>query len=347
VSAPARYFDGRTGTAHEVLADLLNGALTITAADATEAAAGPVASWHAAEVQRCDGDVSGSVVVLRRKGGAERLVLQDSALVAALAEAGAAVSGPTSWGHRRWLALAAGLVASVAVAALLVDRLPGLATPFVPHRLERAWSTQIESVMAVSTTVCDGAAGQAALTKLFARLSAAAGLPAPPDFEVLDGRMVNAFTLPDGRIVVLKGLIDLAQDPNEFAGVLAHELGHVKHRDPTREMLRRVALNMTARSLGWGGGVASTMTALSYGRQAEAAADASAIETLRAAGLRADGLGRFFDFLQTKLGDGGIPAYLSDHPSTAERAARLRQPAVGASALSDGEWSSVRGMCGP
>lgn len=342
MSTPARYFDGRTGTAHEVLADLRNGVLTLTQADTL-----PTASWPAGEVQRCDGDVSGSIIVLRRRGGVERLVLQDGALLAALARAGAAVSGPVAWGRRRWLALAAGLAASVAVAALMVDRLPGLATPFVPHRLERAWSTQIESVMAVSTSVCEGQAGQAALNRLFARLSAAAGLPAPPDFEVLDGPMVNAFTLPDGRIVVLKGLIDLAQDPDEFAGVVAHELGHVKHRDPTREMLRRVALNMTARSLGWGGGVASTMTALSYGRQAEAAADASAIETLHAAGLRADGLGRFFDFLQTRLGDGGIPAYLSDHPSTAERAARLRQPPVGESALSGAEWSSVREMCGP
>jgi beta-barrel assembly-enhancing protease len=228
-----------------------------------------------------------------------------------------------------------------------VDRLPGLAAPLVPHRLEHAWSSEIEAVLSTSTAVCEGGAGTEALNRLMGRLSTGAGLAAPPEFEVLDGQLVNAFTLPDGRIIILRGLITTAQDPDELAGVIAHELGHVKHRDPTREMLRRVALNMTARSLGWGGGIATTMTALSYGRRAEAAADASAIETLHAAGLRADGLGRFFDLLQRRIGDSGIPAYLPDHPATSDRAARLRQPATGETALSAEEWASVRGICSP
>jgi predicted Zn-dependent protease len=159
--------------------------------------------------------------------------------------------------------------------------------------------------------------------------------------------MVNAFTLPDGRMVILRGLIDKAGNADEFAGVLAHELGHMRHRDPTRETLRRLMLIMLARSLGWGGDIGGQMTALSYGRRAEAAADASAIETLQRAGLRADGLGHFFDRMHTETGGDGLPAFLSDHPSTVARAEALRTGPTGAPAMTAAEWTEVQKICSP
>jgi predicted Zn-dependent protease len=342
VIVPGRFFDGQTAVPHAVSVQLQNGDLVIRGAEIA-----PDIVWPAGTVRRSDGDIAGRAMGLRRKGEPARLVLQDAALFAALREAGAAIDAPVTWSSRRWAALAAGIVVSVVVAAVMVDQIPGLLVPLVPQRVERAWSGQIEGVFRASANVCEGQEGGAALRRLFDRLGTAAGLPSPPDFEVLDTNMVNAFTLPGGRILVLRGLIDNAQDPDELAGVLAHELGHVKHRDPTREMLRRMALSMIARSMGWGGNVASTMAALSYGRRAEAAADASAVETLHKAGLRADGLGRFFAMLLKRTGEPGVPAFLSDHPSTTDRAARLKQPAIGQSALTPEEWASVRKMCGP
>ena len=38
----------------------------------------------------------------------------------------------------------------------------------------------------------------------------------------------NAYSLPDGSIVVAFGLLDQAQSDDEVAFVLAHELGHVR-----------------------------------------------------------------------------------------------------------------------
>jgi len=178
-----------------------------------------------------------------------------------------------------------------------------------------------------------------------ARLAGAAGVSPAPPVVVLNDRMVNAFTLPDGEIVVMRGLIDTAQDGDEVAGVLAHEMGHVQHRDATREMLRRIGLNMTARSLGWGGNLAGTLTVLSYDRQAEARADDAALATLSRAGLRADGLGRFMALLEVHGGDGGMPSFLPDHPGTGSRAARLARPAVGARAFDGAAWQAVRSVC--
>ena len=46
-------------------------------------------------------------------------------------------------------------------------------------------------------------------------------------FVVLDQDVVNAFAAPGGVIALFTGLILAADDQNEVAGVLAHEIAHV------------------------------------------------------------------------------------------------------------------------
>jgi len=337
----ARLFDGSSGAGWDVGAAVRGRVLEISLPDGVV-----VASWPIEALARTDIDAPGEGATLRLRGGPERLAVLDGALIAQLRAAGAKLGKVRQrWGRGAWIGLAAGLAASVALAALLVDQLPSLTAPFVPQSMERAWSAAIQATLAGRDRHCDAPAGQAALARLIGTLSTAAGLAASPPFAVLDNDMVNAFTLPDGRIVIMRGLIARAGDPDALAGVVAHELGHVLHRDPTREMLRRLELNMLARSLGWGGGVASQVTALSYGRRAEAAADASALETLRRTGLRADGLGRFFTSLQNESGSSGLPAFLADHPSMASRADVLRTAPIGLPALTAEEWAGVQTIC--
>ncbi len=59
-----------------------------------------------------------------------------------------------------------------------------------------------------------------------------AGLDDPPHIRLIavNSPQVNAFALPGGVIVVLRGQIEAATSPEELAGVLAHELGHVVAR---------------------------------------------------------------------------------------------------------------------
>lgn len=48
----------------------------------------------------------------------------------------------------------------------------------------------------------------------------------PYEFTVLDSPIVNAFALPGGKIAISRGLLALASNEAEVAGVLAHEVGH-------------------------------------------------------------------------------------------------------------------------
>jgi Zn-dependent protease with chaperone function len=308
------------------------------------------ASWPLRSLIRTDIDAPADRATFRRDKGAERLTITDKVLLAQLRVAGVDLGSDQSsrrW-PRRWVlpgVLLGGFAIGIAAVILLIDQLPALLTPFVPRAVERAWSNGIQAIASGSSHVCDGSLGKVALSGLMKRLSVAAGLPVVPEVVVIDAAMVNAFTLPDGRIILMRGLIDSAADPDELAGVLAHELGHALHHDPTRETLRRVEVNSIANGLGFGANFAGTMTELSYGRDAEFAADASALRTLQSAGLRADGLGRFLATLPDNGFETDPFTALSDHPATAVRVARLHVSATGATALDAADWGSVKSIC--
>jgi len=52
----------------------------------------------------------------------------------------------------------------------------------------------------------------------------------PYTFTVLpDHSMINAFSLPGGRVYIGKGMLDLLMTEDELANVLAHEIEHIDH----------------------------------------------------------------------------------------------------------------------
>ncbi len=72
------------------------------------------------------------------------------------------------------------------------------------------------------------------------------GDPALPGFNykvyVQENDQVNALALPAGNIVVFSGLLKEVRSENEMAMILAHELGHFRHRDHLRGMGRQLIL---------------------------------------------------------------------------------------------------------
>ena len=86
---------------------------------------------------------------------------------------------------------------------------------------------------------------------------------------------------PGGHVYVFEGLLAKSETPDELAGVIAHEMGHVVHRDGTRAVLESAGLSflfgmMLGDFVGGGAVVIAAKTVLSssYSRHAEAAADA-------------------------------------------------------------------------
>jgi len=167
------------------------------------------------------------------------------------------------------------------------------------------------------------------------RIAAAfAGLHAPhdgaPPYRLLFRKSrigPNAFALPSGDIVLTDELVQLLPDDGAVMGVLAHELGHLHRRHMTRRLIQGSAVAAAGTLLfGDVNAVLSGLPALAldlhYSREAETEADDYAAEMLEDNGLSLSSLEAVFKVLGQL--DKSSVAYLSSHPLSEDRAARIR-----------------------
>lgn len=112
-------------------------------------------------------------------------------------------------------------------------------------------------------------------------------------FTVLDNPIVNAFALPGGYVYVTRGLMALAENEAELAGVLGHELGHVVARHSSQRQSTAILAQIGAALLGAAtgssavGNLASSGAAVylrSFSRDQELEADKLGVRYLARAG---------------------------------------------------------------
>ena len=161
----------------------------------------------------------------------------------------------------------------------------------------------------------------------------------PFTFEVIDGPEVNAFALPGGYVFVYTGLLKMADEEDEFAAVLAHEIAHVAARHMTREATRQQIAQIAAIPLGavlggWGGfaarqgaGLGIPMTFLSFDRKDEAEADYLGVQYMYAAGYDPNGAISIFEKLEAleRARPGSVSRLFATHPMDADRIRKTQQ----------------------
>ena len=315
--------------------------------------------------QRDQAKARDALILSLADGRPARLMLgtEDTYLVAARARKLYRRVHPLRW--RRIMALALASLASVALMiAVLVpalsDRLARLLPPEGEIALGEATLGQIRNALGsgdLGVGICDAPAGLEALAVVKARLSDALEEDIPLAITVLDHPVVNAFALPGGQVVLFRGLIEGAGSAEEIAAVLAHEIGHVAARDPTRIALRSAgSIGVLGLLFGdFAGGalvlfLAERIMTADYSQEAEAAADSFAHALLVSAGLSPAAIAEFFERL---LDEGGHPApivqHFLAHPALSDRIAAARSAVpLGFEAvplLTEPEWAALRAIC--
>ncbi len=140
---------------------------------------------------------------------------------------------------------------------------------------------------------------------------------------------INAYALPGGHIVVNTGLLKLADQADEVAGVLAHEIAHIELRHTLRNLVHSLGWRalLGAFTGNYTGAVWSDMATrlmkLNYSRELESEADRAALDILRRGHVAPYGMENFF--ISMSHGEHDLPALLSSHPTDADRLADLRQ----------------------
>ncbi len=362
----ADFMDGNTGRVQRVQVSVEQGlgVLRIIGPDA-----GNITDWPLGDLRIIPDQAERGSVVLGRAGDhPARLVIPQSDLAGRLSQ----LCPDLRRRHKdpnvlkRLAILTTGALASVLlIVFILVPVMADQLAMLLPPKGEKAFGDktfeQIRQALVQNTgfipRICNGAEGRAALDTMVARLLPATDFPYDLTLHVLDHPMVNAFALPGGHIVLFRGLLQDAKSPEEVAGVLAHEMGHVENRDPTRLALRSAgSVGVLGLLLGdFAGGTAvlfltEKLIRAQYSRKAEAASDLYAQNVLAKAGLPSAPLGDFFLRLKgDSPEDKTLLSHLASHPDLQGRADRaVAADTVGKAyrpVLSATDWRALQQVC--
>jgi predicted Zn-dependent protease len=159
-------------------------------------------------------------------------------------------------------------------------------------------------------------------------------LKIPLTVKVIDSPELNAFALPGGFLYVYTGLIQAAEEEDQVAGVMAHEIAHVAARHWASQMTKMtlaqyamIPLIFVPMSYPVYMGVAEAMNFgvpiyfLKFSRGAEAEADYLGIQYMYKAGYDPNSYVAFFGKVmeEERRVPGSMPSVFMDHPPTGDR----------------------------
>lgn len=316
-------------------------------------------SWPYAAIRRADGPRDRMRLSCETAPPLARLEVRDLSAQAALTLRCSALD--TGHAGRTGTARIVGwsLAAVASIVLVILYGVPVVAerlTPLIPQSFERRVGDVADNQMKLlfEGKTCDRADGQAAFAKLVGALREAGGLDPSVTSAVITNTTANAIALPGGRIYLFAGLLKKAESPDEIAGVIAHELGHVRHRDHLRALIQNggtsFLLGLLLGDITGSGAVifaSRTLFNASYSREAENDADRFAIDVMKKLGRSPRPMGELLFRVTGKQGDKSI-SVLNSHPLTEDRLARMKREdsaATGAPLLNEAEWQALKQIC--
>lgn len=155
-------------------------------------------------------------------------------------------------------------------------------------------------------------------------------------FDVIQSKELNAFALPGGPIFVYTGLLDKLKYEDEIAGVLAHELTHVRNEhwasayadNQKRKLGLAVVLTIfnASDTIFNVASVSDTLLfELPYSRKHESEADKVGYDLAGKANFNPQGMIDVFEVLKGTGGGGKGNEWISDHPALDNRIGAIRE----------------------
>lgn len=225
-----------------------------------------------------------------------------------------------------------GIIAVLVVGLGLLFVLGGVVGHVVPFAFERRMVAMVMPQTLAPSSHPVGQCLQAIADRIVRTLPPDRQWPVVVAYD--DGKTVNAFAAPGGRITLYRGLLEKLPDDNAVAAVIAHEIAHIQHRDVLGQTLGQI-LSLTASHLIGGSQSGLTemivrgvdgLVGLYYSRAAETGADLFALEMSVALYGHGGGLVRLMNILSGMDRADGLEL-LHSHPDTINRLQQIEQMA--------------------
>ncbi len=163
----------------------------------------------------------------------------------------------------------------------------------------------------------------------------------PWEIEVFEDESANAFALPGGKVGVNTGMFKVAQNADQLAAVVGHELAHVMYRHGAERVSQQMLAQagMTAATLaanasspensqlivGALGAGAQVGVLLPFSRHHEGEADLEGQRLMAHAGFDPAQSVTLWERMQEQSGGNRTPTWLSTHPNPGGRIEALRR----------------------
>jgi Zn-dependent protease with chaperone function len=220
----------------------------------------------------------------------------------------------------------------------LKDNIADYIAKKIPMEWEEQFGDMVYESVQSEGTVLTNSVWDGAVSNITARL-----LPVVKDtgyefkFHIMDDTNVNAFAIPGGHVVILTGLLESAETPEEVAGVLAHELAHVTRRHTLRNIVKSAGLLIvlqallgdTSGLLGLAAEGSRYLLQQKFSRDFEREADETGWSYLVQANIDPRGMTKFFEKMRDMIANSGAAvmegtlALANTHPTSQERIDRL------------------------
>jgi predicted Zn-dependent protease len=185
----------------------------------------------------------------------------------------------------------------------------------------------------------------------------------PFTFQVIEGDSPNAFALPGGYVFVYTALLKIADEEDELAAAMAHEIAHVAARHMTKQATKSQIVGLAGIPAGviLGGGLGGIVARqganvgvnaafLRFSRRDESEADYLGVQYLYAAGYDPTGAISIFEKLESleRKQPGTIARIFSTHPMDATRIQKTEEeigrilPSKTEYVVNTSEYSAIR-----
>ena len=182
---------------------------------------------------------------------------------------------------------------------------------------------------------------QAQLRRVGQRIAAAADKPEYKwEFNVIQGKEINAFALPGGKVAFWEGIMPVAQDDNGVAVIMGHEIAHALARHGAERASQQMGAQAIGQILALGVGQvspgmedqfmqlyglgATVGVLMPWGRTQESEADRIGLNLMAKAGYDPATAIAFWERM-SKAGGDKPPEFLSTHPSDETRMRQIKE----------------------